>query len=120
MTVTDQHTAALTEDERTALRELIEGQQESQPEPEPFGPVLRDLRTSALETEVDFQAILKAKNRTADRRRRTLYLMWRETKDVRQVAAMLPSTVTMHTVIAAVLQCASRQDFEELARGTAE
>ncbi|MFE3610488.1 hypothetical protein [Streptomyces goshikiensis] len=120
MTVTDQHTTALTEAERTALRELIEGQQESQSEPEPFGPVLRDLRTSALETEVDFQAILKAKNRTADRRRRTLYLMWREVKDVRQVAAMLPSTVTMHTVKDAVLQCASRQDFEDLTHGTAE
>ncbi|MET9936104.1 MULTISPECIES: hypothetical protein [unclassified Streptomyces] len=118
MTVTDQRTTELGEHELAMLRELIEDQQ-NQAGPEPLGPVLRDLHTSALETEVEFQEILKRKNRTADRRRRTLYLMWREVGDVRQVAAMLPGTVTMHTVMAAVLQCASRQDFDNLARDTA-
>ncbi|MGW0846804.1 hypothetical protein ACWD26_43160 [Streptomyces sp. NPDC002787] len=115
MTVIDQTPAALTDEERALITQFLAGKQEDAPTPdEPFGPVVAELRTSALETEAEFQRILKTKNKTAALRDRVLYLLWRELHDVRQVAALLPGTVTMHTVIRAVAKCASRHDFDQV------
>jgi hypothetical protein len=115
MTVIDQTATDLTDDERALIGQLLADKQETAPTmAEPLG-VVAELRVSALETEAEFQRILKAKNKTAALRDRVLYLMWRELRDVRQVAALLPGTVTMHTVVRAVAKCASRHDFNQVA-----
>ncbi|MFE4833025.1 hypothetical protein [Streptomyces sp. NPDC056672] len=115
MTVIDQTFAVLTDEERALMSQFLADKEETAPAlVGPFGPVVADLRTSALETEAEYQRILKAKNKTAALRDRVLYLLWRELHDVRQVAALLPGTVTMHTVIRAVAKCASRHDFAQV------
>ncbi|MER7688754.1 hypothetical protein [Streptomyces sp. NPDC097610] len=115
MTVIDQTSAVLTDEDRALISQVLAGKEETAPTlAGPFGPVVADLRTSALETEAEFQRLLKAKNKTAALRDRVLYLLWRELHDVRQVAALLPGTVTMHTVVRAVAKCASRHDFDQV------
>jgi hypothetical protein len=114
MTVIDQTAATLTDEERALISQFLAEQEAAPDVAELFSPVVAELRTSALETEAEFQRILKAKNKTAALRDRVLYLLWRELRDVRQVAALLPGTVTMHTVIRAVAKCASRHDFAQV------
>lgn len=114
MTVIDQTAVPLTEEELAFVAQWRPKPEASASPAELDSPVVTELRTSALETEAEFQRILKSKNRTAAQRDRVLYLLWRELHDVRQVAALLPGTVTMHTVIRAVAKCASRHDFAQV------
>ncbi|MEU3499107.1 hypothetical protein ABZ747_37185 [Kitasatospora cineracea] len=73
-----------------------------------------ELLVEAMLIEAEYQGARESITALLDRRRRTLYKLWRACKNPSLVAANLPTTIKKETVEAAVVKLAPSQDFEVL------